>query len=492
MLRLMPSNNAHRILAALDRSLAIIEFTPQGEIIGANKNFLECLGYKLEEIVGRNHSMFVPASIRESGDYKTFWNDLRSGEYKDAEFPRVRKDGQTVWIRATYNPVMEKGRVVKVVKFAADVTREKRAAAAAEGQIAAINKSQAVIHFTPDGTILDANDNFLKAMGYKLDEIRGQHHSMFVEAGERASACYRDHWDALARGEYKTGEFKRLGKGGRTVYIQATYNPILDETGRTTSVVKFAVDRTAQVTDRLRRIEIQKEIDTDLGRIFEEISDTSRQAASAASASTQTSSNVQAVASGAEELAASVAEISQQVTHALRVTEEAVQDGERTNAIVGGLAEAAQRIGDIVDLINNIASQTNLLALNATIEAARAGEAGKGFSVVATEVKSLASQTSKATDEIGSQILAVQQTTQQAVEALKAIGDRINDINEISSSIASAVEEQAAVTRDMSSNMQTAADGVDTITRNMNAIASSTRQVETTTNQVREVSKQIA
>ncbi|MEW5421973.1 PAS domain S-box protein [Amorphus sp. 3PC139-8] len=492
MLRLFPQSDSARVLAALDRSLAIIEFTPEGRILRANENFLKLMGYSRDELVGGHHEMFVPAAVRESAAYATFWTDLRAGHYKDAEFPRVTKSGGTVWIRATYNPVFDGGKVVKVVKFATDVTADKRRAASFEGQIDAISKSQAVIHFTLDGTILDANDNFLATLGYRMDEIRGRHHSMFVSDDYRKSPDYRRFWEALAKGEYQSGEYQRIGKGGRIVYIQATYNPILDETGKPISVVKFAIDRTEQVTDRLRREQIQKEIDTDLGRISEEISDTSRQASSAASASAQTSSNVQAVASGAEELAASVAEISQQVTHALRITEEAVTEGERTNAIVTGLSDAAQRIGDIVDLINSIASQTNLLALNATIEAARAGDAGKGFSVVAAEVKNLANQTAKATDEIGSQIQSVQSATQHAVDALKMIGERINDINTISSSIASAVEEQTAVTRDMSENMQTAAHGVDTILQNMSAIAQSTHQVETATQQVRDVSRQIA
>lgn len=492
MFRLLPNADADRVLAALDKSLAIIEFSPEGIILRANTNFLDLMGYQLDEVVGRHHEIFIGKAYAESAEYQTFWADLRANAFKSAEFQRFGKNGKEVWLRATYNPVTSGNKVVKVVKVAADVTEQTMHTALLEGQIAAISRSQAIIRFGVDGTILDANDNFLKTMGYAHDEIVGKHHSMFVEPAFRESVEYRQFWEALARGEFQVAEYKRIGKGGREVWIQASYNPILDAAGRPVGVVKFATDLTAQVADRRRREALQSDIDADLGQISLEITDASRQASTAASASQQTSANVQAVASGAEELAASVAEISQQVTHALRISEEAVHEGDRTNTIVGGLSEAAQRIGDIVNLINNIAAQTNLLALNATIEAARAGDAGRGFSVVAAEVKNLAGQTAKATDEISANIAAVQGTTQQAVAALSAIGQRITEINTISVSIASAVEEQAAVTRDMSMNMQTASQGVDTIMENMSAIAASTQQVDTATRQVRQASMQLA
>lgn len=492
MFRFPLSADAGRVLAALDQSLAIIEFAPDGTILTANQNFLKVMGYQLDEIVGKHHRIFAGKDVVESTEYKTFWTDLSAGVSKSAEFQRVGKGGKEVWLRATYNPVLDGGKVVKVVKVAADVTAQKMRTALLEGQIEAISRSQAIIRFEMDGTIVEANDNFLTALGYSLDEIVGKHHSMFVEPAFRESTEYRQFWEALARGEFQVAEFKRIGKGGREVWIQASYNPILDATGHPIGVVKFATDRTPQVELRRRREALQKDIDSDLGQIAQEISDTTRQASTAASASQQTSSNVQAVASGAEELAASVAEISQQVGHALRISEEAVHEGDRTNTIVGGLSEAAQRIGDIVNLINNIAAQTNLLALNATIEAARAGDAGRGFSVVAAEVKNLAGQTAKATDEISAHIAAVQGTTEQAVTALSAIGHRITEINSISVGIASAVEEQAAVTRDMSMNMHTAAQGVDTIMENMSAIAASTQQVDNATRQVRQASMQLA
>ncbi len=477
-------------LQALEKSQAIIEFDLDGTVLTANKNFLDTLGYTLDEIRGCHHSLFVPPGHRDSTEYREFWNALRRGEYQAREFMRIAKDGRPIWIQGSYNPLLDRnGKPFKVVKFATDITAQKLRSADYEGQIKAIYKSQAVIEFKLDGTIITANENFLKTLGYRLDEIQGQHHSLFVEPEYRDSAAYRTFWDSLRNGDYQAAEYKRLGKGGRAVWIQASYNPIIGADGKLSKVVKFATDTTAQVEDRIRRGELQKTIDADLGQITEAVASTSERVTSAASASTQTSSNMQAVASGAEELAASVGEISRQAADALRISMQAVQQANETSAIVSGLAVAAQKIGDVVKLINNIAEQTNLLALNATIEAARAGDAGRGFAVVASEVKSLATQTAKATDEISAQIAEVQGTTGSAVNVIEAITQTISRINEISAAIAASVEEQAAVTQSISSNMQVAAKNVTEINANMSDIARVTQSVDESTRKVREASR---
>ena len=490
MLNLFTSSrdrSTNAVLAAIDHSLATIEFSLDGKILKANKNFLSVMGYSLQEIAGRHHGIFVEPAYRDSAAYREFWAALSRGQYQAAEFKRIAKGGREVWIQASYNPVLDgRGRPTKVVKFATDITAQKQKAADFAGQIAAISKSQAVIEFSLDGTILTANDNFLAALGYDLSEIEGRHHRMFVDPAEAASDPYRDFWMALARGEYQAAEYRRLGKGGREVFIQASYNPILDQNGRPFKVVKYATDVTAMVQERQRRAELGRHIDGALAELSAAIGQTSARVAAGAAASVQTSGNVQAVASGAEQLAASVAQISRETSNASRITAEAVEEAERTGAIVGGLVTAAGRIGEVLKLISDIASQTNLLALNATIEAARAGEAGKGFAVVASEVKSLATQTAKATEEISVQISQVQATSRQAAGAIDAIGGTIHKLAEIATLIAAAAEEQNAVTRDISGNMQTAATGVAELSDGMAEIAAAARSAETATRSIRQ------
>ena len=358
-------------------------------------------------------------------------------------------------------------------------------------KIDAFGKSQAIIEFDMDGNILEANDNFLNALGYTFEEIRGNHHSMFVDPGYRTSDAYHRFWADLAAGKFHQDEFKRIGKDGKEVWIQATYNPIFDASGHPYKVVKVATDITEQVLERQRRASVQKDIDAQLTEIANAISNTMEQATTSATASTQTAASVQTVAAAAEELVSSIQEISRQVQTATEISDKAVGEAEHSNQIMLGLSDAAKTIGNVIELIDNIANQTNLLALNATIEAARAGEAGKGFAVVAAEVKELASQTSKATDEISSQIEAMQETTDQAVTAISAIMDIIGRISEISSGISASIEEQSAVTQDISTNMQSASQGVEIVTNNIQSISSATAQIDSATEMVREASRSI-
>ena len=413
-------------LSAIGKSQAVIEFTLDGTILSANANFLAAMGYALEEIRGKHHSLFVEPATRDSAAYREFWAALNRGEYQAGEFKRIGKGAKEVWIQASYNPILDmNGKPFKIVKFATDVTAQKLQSADIAGQLQAIGKSQAVIEFTLDGAIKTANEGFLATMGYALAEVQGKHHSLFVEPATRDSAAYREFWAALNRGEYQAGEFKRIGKGGKEVWIQASYNPILDLNGKPFKVVKFATDVTPQVMRRLK--------------------------------SEAVSSMMEMVAAGAEELNGSVREIS----HSMVKSKEAADDAfERTIAAdhaTERLSEVAQSMNGILTLIGSITSQINLLALNATIEAARAGEAGRGFAVVATEVKNLAAQAKSATDEIAVEITGMKDVSGKVVDGLRAIKESIDRVRDHVTATASAIEEQSTVTDEMSANMQRAA-----------------------------------
>lgn len=478
---------------ALNLSQAIIEFSLDGIIVTANANFLATVGYDLSEVRGLHHSLFLEPSYAGSDDYKKFWAALCRGANRSAEFKRIGKNGREIWMQASYNPVRDRsGNVVKIIKIATDITGQKRQNLDVAGQIAALNRSQAIIAFTPDGTILEANDNFLAAVGYRAEEIQGRHHNLFVDPAEQAGETYRSFWTSLAQGSYHSAEFRRIAKGGRDIYIQGSYNPITDANGQVVKVVKFATDVTAQVRERQLRAEAQRAISTDLDAIGSAVVDVSQQTDEAARTIGRVSDEIQAVAAGTEELSASVGEISQQVSSAAQMAQDAVQRAEHAGTIIGSLSDQTAQIGAVVLMIQGIAAQTNLLALNASIEAARAGEAGRGFAVVASEVKTLAEQTARATDQIRAQITATQQAAKDAVSAIDVIQKTIRTLNDVSATIASAVEEQSAITCQISSSMQTASREAVSIAGAVELIAGATRNVDAATGQVREVARKIA
>lgn len=464
---------------AIGRSQSVIALDMQGNVLDANENYLKMMGYTLDEIKGKHQSMFVDEDFSRTAEYRDLWTRLSRGEYLVGEYKRLAKGRREVWIQASYNPIPDKdGKPYKVVQYSTEITAQKLANADYAGQIAAIGKSQAVIEFNMDGTILNANDNFLRVLGYSLDEVKGRHHSMFVEEAYRLSPEYREFWAKLNRGEYQSAEYKRIGKGGKEAWIQASYNPILDLNGKPFKVVKFATDVTQKVKTTLEVADIAQflasaaeELTANSQQMSANAEETSAQANVVSAASEQVNKNLQTVSAGTEEMGASIREIAKNATEAAKIATSAVKMAQQTNQTVTKLGDSSTEIGQVIEVITSIAQQTNLLALNATIEAARAGEAGKGFAVVANEVKELAKETAKATEDISRKIEGIQTDTKGAVDAIASITSVINEVNSISSTIATAVEEQNATTNEMARNLGEAARGSGEIVKNISGVA---------------------
>jgi methyl-accepting chemotaxis protein len=494
--RLFPSTDA-ATLGALGRSLAIIAFKPNGQILSANPNFCAALGYQEREIVGRHHSMFVDPPYARSPEYQQFWAELARGGFESGEYRRLGKGGQEVWIQASYNPVFGRGgRVRRVVKVATVITAEKLRHAEIEGKLNAVSRVQAVIEFMTDGTVLAANENFLNLVGYRLADVQGRHHSMFVEPAHAQSPQYRLLWDRLRSGEYVAAEFKRIGNGGKQVWIQASYNPIFDTNGKVIKIIKFATD----VTERVRAVSAigaglaalaQQDLAQRIGGPFHGDFDQLRrnfntavqqlQAAmlSIAALTGTISEGVQGAAAAADDLSkrteqqaasleqtadnlgqitATVAKSADGATHARELVATANITAQQSSGVVAQaihamdeISASSSAIGQIIGVIDEIAFQTNLLALNAGVEAARAGDAGRGFAVVASEVRALAQRSAAAAKEIKALISS---STTQVQCGVKLVGDtgqalqrimvQIGQINEVVAQIAEGAKEQAA------------------------------------------------
>jgi methyl-accepting chemotaxis protein len=367
------------------------------------------------------------------------------------------------------------------------------------GQLRGIRRTQAVIEFKTDGTILTANELFLKAMGYKLEEIRGRHHRIFMHPVDAGSAEYGRFWEDLARGDYKQGEFRRVKKDGADIWINATYTPILGPGGRAFKVVKYATDITLRHEIMTKTVEACRVMLTgsrDLGQISAELRRSAEQTEQQAEASVQASNEVQqsvgSAADGSSQMLAAIQEISRSATQATMIVRQAVEAAQDTKQRIARLEESSRAIGHVVELIHAIAQQTNLLALNATIEASRAGDAGRGFAVVADEVKQLARRTEDATKEISSQIQTIQGDTTGAVQAISQISQVVSQIDVLSGTIAAAVEEQTVTTNEITSHIQMAAERTAGIAQSLQVVAAAAKGTTGSAEETRETAQSMA
>lgn len=469
------SNDCTSIMEALSRSQAIIQFDLKGNILTANQNFCDALGYDLKEIVGKHHSMFVDPAETESTEYKNFWRELAAGKCDRRQYKRFGKNGREIWIEASYNPVFKGGKPVKVVKFATDITESKLRSIEDAAKLSALSRSQAVIEFTPDGTILTANENFCSTLGYTVSEIVGKHHRIFCDPAYTATAEYTTFWRDLAAGEFCANEFMRLSKTGEQVWIQAAYNPIMNDRGEVVKVVKFATDVTARMTaismlaGSLRALasgDLTRTLDTpfvptmerirkDFNDVLEELRSTmravERNARSISSGSAEIRSatddmaqrterqaaSVEETAAALEQITTNVGEATQNASASAALVAETRTGVERSGEIVTQVVSAmsaieasSQEVSKIIGVIDEIAFQTNLLALNAGIEAARAGEAGKGFAVVAQEVRELAQRSASAAKDIKQLITASSEQVTSGVSLVDKAGHSLGDIVE--------------------------------------------------------------
>ncbi len=468
-------------LRAIDDNYAVISFKPDGTILHANKNFLDALGYSAYEVAGKHHKIFCDSRYVASRDYSDFWTGLNSGTTMTSEFKRIRKDGSSIFIQASYMPIKDSsGRVIQVIKFAQDVTQRKLQTLDYEGQLSAISKSQAVIEFNMDGTVITANENFLKTLGYQLNEIVGKHHNMFCEDTYKNSNDYKDFWKRLNNGQFDSGEYLRLGKGGKHIWIQASYNPIMDIDNKPFKVVKYATD----ITDKKNLIfEIDKKVQgltgslNHLSNAAESMSQSAQTTMNSSHevsvASEQINQAVSDLSEKIESMLSSITSIAETSAQGEKVAQEAKSQSRSTTEAMMQLNEESTKIGETIHIITQIAFQTNILSLNAAVEAATAGEAGKGFAVVAQEVRNLASRSDEAAKEITNAIALIQSLVKSALGSINNIDNTIQNISEMSSTISRSMTSQQTITNDLASTALEVSQGVNEISNNMVSVSRS-------------------
>jgi methyl-accepting chemotaxis protein len=461
----------------------------RGDILSVNEKFCEVSKYSRDELIGKPHNTTRHPDMSKEV-FREVWATIGKGQTFRGIIKNRAKDGTPYYVDAVIAPILgENGKPKKYLGVRYDITEAELERQNMRGIFRAIDSVYAYIEFDTEGNVLKANNNFLGVMEYTEDQIKGRHHRIFCDDATVNSNEYKEFWPDLRSGKSKSGEFKRVTRGGKELWLQAVYAPVTDEMGRVIKVVKIATDITAQVRQRITLAHVLKEVADSaqtLSSASEELSansqqmvanaeETSAQAGVVSAAAQQVSSNVQTVASGTEEMSASIREIAKNAQEAAKVAAVGVTASDSATETISKLGLSSAEIGKVVKTITSIARQTNLLALNATIEAARAGEAGKGFAVVANEVKELAKETAKATEDISQKIETIQADTKRAVSAIAEITDVINKINDYQTTIASAVEEQTATTNEINRNVTEAAQGSSEIAQNIVGVAEAAR-----------------
>ncbi len=397
-------NESKSVLSAIYNHVAYIEFTPEGKVLDANDLFLDTVGYKREEVIGKHHRMFCDSDYAKSSEYSQFWQALQGANSTSGTFMRFNANGEKLWLEATYFPVEVNGVVTKVIKIASDITKNYVQRKSQEALTEALDKALATIEFHPDGTIIKANQNFLSTVGYSLAEIVGKHHKMFC-----TDSFYQNNprfWEELSDGQFKSGKFKRITSDGSQIWLEATYNPILDNKGKVIKIVKFA----SNITDRIKDNEA--------------VSEAAQIAYESAVSSAQTAKT------GSDILHDAIANSDAIVSQVLKSVD-----------LIKNLNEQSAVIGSIVSTISSIADQTNLLALNAAIEAARAGEYGRGFAVVADEVRQLAASTSSSTNEIATVVKNNQELTNDISKQITSVSDSSEQGRELIAKVSEVIQE---------------------------------------------------